>query len=53
MINLKLRDEIQNVYLFIHLSTDKYLPFLSMMAELKENQSSTAKISLSIPNKRK
>ena len=35
IINLKLRDEIQNIYLFI----DTYLPFLSMKSELKENQS--------------
>ena len=47
MVNLKLRDEIQNIYLFI----DTYLTFLSMKSELKENQSWEAKMLLSIPNK--
>ena len=47
MSNLKLRGEIQNIYLFIA----SYLPFLSMKSELKENQSWAAKISLSVQNK--
>ena len=47
MIYLKLRDGIQNIYLFI----DTYLPFVSMKSELKENQTGAAKISLSLPNK--
>ena len=55
MINLKLKNEIQNIYLFIYLFfiylfIDSYLSFLSMRSELKENQSWAAKISLSIPN---
>ena len=56
MINLKLRDEIQNNYLFIYLLTYTYiclyLPFLSMKSELKENQTWATKISLLIPNKK-
>ena len=56
MINLKLRDKIQNIYLFsyflfIYIFIYTYLPFLSVKSELEENQSWEAKISLSIPNK--
>ena len=49
MINLKLRDEMQNIYLFIDVYL--FLPFLSMKSELKENQSFATKTSLLIPNK--
>ena len=38
MINLKLRDEIQNIYLLTYTYICLYLPFLSMKSELKENQ---------------
>ena len=47
MIDLKLRDEIQNIYLFI----GTYFPFLSIKSDIKENPSWADKISLSIPNK--
>ena len=50
MINLKLRDKIQNIYLFIYILIGTYLLFLSTKTELNENQSWAAKISLSLPN---
>ena len=55
MIDLKLRDEIQNIYLFIYLFIclfiGTYFQFLSIQSDIKENPSRAAKISLSIPNK--
>ena len=51
MIDLKLRDEIQNIYLFIYLFIGTYFQFLSIQSDIKENPSWAAKISLSIPNK--
>ena len=47
MIDLKLRDEIQSIYL----SIGTYLQFLSIKSDIKENPSWAAKISRSIPNK--
>ena len=47
MIDLKLRDEIQNIYL----SIGTYFQFLSIKSDIKENPSWAAKISLSILNK--
>ena len=52
MINLKLRDEIQNTYLFIDVYLYLFVLIVSSMkSELKENQSWATKISLLIPNK--
>ena len=39
MINLKLRDEILNIYLLAYTYICLYLQLLSMRSELKENQS--------------
>ena len=44
MINLKLRDEIQNIYLLTYTYICLYLSFLSMKSEPKENQSWATKI---------
>ena len=51
MIDLKLRDETQNIYLFVYFFIGTYFPFLSIKSDIKENPPWAAKISLSIPNK--
>ena len=52
MINLKLRDEIQNIYLFIGVYLYLFVITVSFNEVwTKKNQSWATKISLLIPNK--
>ena len=50
MIDLKLRDEIQNIYFFLFIYLLAHT-FISIKSDIKENPSWSAKFSLSIPNK--